>query len=561
LRLGSVASITSKKRGASGAQVKIDWSTYHSAGSVDEVELDVRDCKRSAIGSTVTMSRVPAITDYQIQRIARSLALVSDPFSRSGAFKVRFGGSRVSPKLRQEFRKGFFRYASYRIRAAFNGDDTLQIDLYRGQRLWKHETITKRYQAPPFVFELWEFNLSAHSLSLQPIPKRDLGDWIGTFGGIHLFDGPIRIAPAGDKPVDWLDMNLMRVRSPELRPSTNNSIGRVVLDNSKGLIVQTTDRVSFVDNPAYDDLKDACRSVLNWAAKKRTQEREMKRQTDRAQKPQTHEAQTSAFQQLRTVLSREQLVDVEPLVARAFEEAAREVKTLRSDIVLYRAMATAGITATVFAHEISQSLGVLRRRLPAVIEAVSKAGLNVVASLDLVQNAVRRLSAYIDLPGRFAASVRRKSTTIDVNHVLTESINSFQPIIAEDGIDVDFDASTAEILVRSSKAMLEAVIANLITNSVQAFRRGLNIPTHKQIRIKTRTAGRSFVIEIEDNAGGIKGLDPKDIWLPGETTTPGGTGFGLTIVRDTMTDMDGEIRVIPRTRFGGAKFTITLPRL
>jgi len=52
-----------------------------------------------------------------------------------------------------------------------------------------------------------------------------------------------------------------------------------------------------------------------------------------------------------------------------------------------------------------------------------------------------------------------------------------------------------------------------------------------------------------------------EIWLPGQTTTPGGTGLGLTIVKDTITDLGGDIYAIANGELGGAEFVIELPLL
>lgn len=560
LRLGSKASVVSKRDKSAAARVDIDWSAYQNVRSVDEVVLEVNTSTRPTRGTSISVSGIAPMPDSQLQRMARSLALLSDPFARDSTFRVSLSGTRITPNIRRDFDNRFFRFARYRIRATFDGAGELRMALYQGTKAVDRNVMIRNDQTVPFTFELWDFSKPA-TLSIQAVPKREIREWIRTFGGVHLFDGPVRIAPAGDRPVDWLDMNLLRVRNPELRPSTNNSIGRVVLDNSSGLIMQTTDRVSFVDNKAYAALRVACQDVLEWAARSRVSRREEDRQAERARPPQTLQVQTTALEQMRSVLTREQLADIEPAVSLAFAEADREVKTLRQDIVLYRAMATAGITATVFAHELGQSLGILRRRLPEITDAIKKAQLDVATALDLVQRAVRRLTAYIDLPGRFATSVRRKSPTINVNKILTEAVEPFRAILQEDDINLKLDVSTADIYVRSSKAMFEAVIANLITNSVQAFRRGVGTSRDKQILVKTRVSGKTVVIELEDNAGGIRDIKLKDIWLPGATTTPGGTGFGLTIVRDTITDMAGRIDVNPRTRFGGALFTMSLPRL
>ena len=56
-----------------------------------------------------------------------------------------------------------------------------------------------------------------------------LRDWLGEVGGVHLYHRGLRVFPYGDPGQDWLDMNLRRAASPEERPSTNTSIGRVVV--------------------------------------------------------------------------------------------------------------------------------------------------------------------------------------------------------------------------------------------------------------------------------------------------------------------------------------------
>lgn len=62
-----------------------------------------------------------------------------------------------------------------------------------------------------------------------------------------------------------------------------------------------------------------------------------------------------------------------------------------------------------------------------------------------------------------------------------------------------------------------------------------------------------------DSGPGIRGLEIKDIWLPGQTTTPGGTGLGLTIVRDVVADLGGTVTAVPSGEMGGAEVAIELP--
>jgi signal transduction histidine kinase len=94
-------------------------------------------------------------------------------------------------------------------------------------------------------------------------------------------------------------------------------------------------------------------------------------------------------------------------------------------------------------------------------------------------------------------------------------------------------------------------------NSLKAFERVP--PKKRQIEVRTEIEGRRVYIRVLDNGPGIQDINVKDIWLPGETTDPNGTGLGLTIVRDTVRDLGGEVTVIAEGELGGAEFIVELP--
>jgi signal transduction histidine kinase len=60
-------------------------------------------------------------------------------------------------------------------------------------------------------------------------------------------------------------------------------------------------------------------------------------------------------------------------------------------------------------------------------------------------------------------------------------------------------------------------------------------------------------LKVLDNGLGIKDIELDEIWLPGKTTTPGGTGFGLTIVKDSVKDMGGKVHAIAKWRVGRSR--------
>ena len=64
-----------------------------------------------------------------------------------------------------------------------------------------------------------------------------------------------------------------------------------------------------------------------------------------------------------------------------------------------------------------------------------------------------------------------------------------------------------------------------------------------------------------DNGPGISGLTVDEIWIPGETTKKHGTGLGLTIVKDTVSELGGEVEAFAEGELGGAEIRIRVPIL
>ena len=100
---------------------------------------------------------------------------------------------------------------------------------------------------------------------------------------------------------------------------------------------------------------------------------------------------------------------------------------------------------------------------------------------------------------------------------------------------------------------------NIITNAMNAFM--YNTEQKEKARIVFRTLKSKYKLQIHiiDNGPGIHGLTIDEIWLPGKTTTQNGTGLGLTIVRDTVTDLGGKVYAIAKGELGGAEIIIELP--
>lgn len=136
----------------------------------------------------------------------------------------------------------------------------------------------------------------------------------------------------------------------------------------------------------------------------------------------------------------------------------------------------------------------------------------------------------------------------------------FQPFLTDAQITPRLDLVDATPTVRGSVAAIEAVLANLLTHAVHAFDSEDRQSEVRDVVVRTELArGDLLLLHVLDSGPGIKHLGVDDIWLPGRSTRPGGSGLGLTIVRDTIADLGGTVHALPHGELGGVEFIVELP--
>ena len=579
MRLGREAVLTTHPRLEPGVayRLRIDWQQFEQAEVVEDVLLKIkklRSKRQDAQGTILKLLGLRSrIGRSEVKSIARALILLADPFSDDpGGFLP----SLMAPEYRdleELVSRRYFGDADYHLITSVDekGHASARVVDWKGNLLFSasHETIRGKksrepYSCPPAFFELWVYILQKSTFVGRNSTIGEVKRWLSEFGGVHLYEGSLRVAPYGNPGNDWLDMNLARTRSPEERPSTNTSIGRVRVAAAQNMLVQKTDRAGFVETEAFQELRVFCKEALDWMHRERLGVAEKRRAMRRA------EATTRATRQRDRVEAAIQGVSGEAqskvkAAFRAYDRTrAREVEHLQSEIQLYRTLSTAGITAAVFAHEaegnplkvVKSSASTLRRRARTLaLEDQEKFR----SPIDNIYRAVSALQVLGSTTLGLVERQKRRIGRVDVHSVVRRVFGVFTPFLDSRSVDVELSLCNGDPYLRASEAALESVITNLLNNCLTAFDTGGL--SDRRIVVKTSCLEGSLLLTMSDSGPGISGIDVGSIWLPGETTRPNGTGLGLTIVRDTVVDLGGTVEAHPHGELGGAEFQIQLPIL
>lgn len=579
LRLGTNAELRSRPKSEPGREysVRFEWDRFDQVRTVDRVALEILDSTtRRKPGTSIEVTELKrAFTKSDVKRLARAMLLLSSPFESGAGFRPRLQAPEYR-ELEKLVRHGYWDQAAYSLRAQIGPDGRARgilTDSERDERvteadhgdLWRGET-DGTYEAPPAVFELWVFPLSSSGISTRArtsgISLGAIRDWLAVVGGVHLYHRGLRVYPYGDPGHDWLDMNLMRVASPEERPSTNNSVGRVVVLDEHAQLRQKTDRTGFIETPAFEDLRRFTQDSLDWAARFRVKEAEERRRRERRKARESlSEAQTRLTAAIASAPpeARKTLEKADREVRRA---TTREVGSLVGDLELYRTLATIGTTTAVMAHEafnppntIIKLARSVRRRAKRLLggryEELSE-------PVDLIESNARRLAAVVDLPRRLLDRGKRRRGTFAVNTVIGDTIELLQPLLDDHRVEVERDFDFGRPKFVGTVAAMESVITNLILNSVSALDRA-KAGKPRLVRVETAVEDGRVLVTVSDTGPGIRSISVEDIWLPGRGTTNRGVGLGLTIVRDIVSDFGGTATAMAQGDLGGAEFTINIP--
>jgi signal transduction histidine kinase len=584
LRLGRKVKMITRPKSEPGIQyrVEIDWSAFDHVKVVEDVELAVEREKvptGASHGTEILISQLPTPwRESDIKRLARAILLLRDPFAKDQSFQATLKAEEFA-ELEQLAHEGYFSECDFHLIAKIDqrGRASAEVQGAGGKRIFvgKHDDIAddknaKSYRIPPLTFELWEFNLSNKGFAIASNKAKltELKIWLAQFGGVRLYHRKIRVMPYGEQKNDWLDMNLRRSQHQELRPSTNNSVGCVRIEDPNGVFQQKTDRLGFIEGDALEELRKFADNALAWMSGEREKERRKKLQAEAERARQNKGAAETEMAAVIESLPAGEKQKVKNAAAKVQAAHEAEVKIKDETAQLYFTLGTVGTTAAAFAHQTKQPIRGIVADAKTLDEYLGNPdelmlyrddSSKVVKRIHLEANAIYSFS---NVTLRLLEHEKRRSARHSVHKLIDETLELLAPYLDARQTSVERNYVEGDPKVWCPRAAFEAIFTNLITNSLQAFEaraKSGGTASPRRIQIETRMIGESVIIRIQDSGPGIEKLALEEIWLPGKTTTEKGTGLGLTIVKDVIEELRGRVDAEAHGELGGAAFTITLP--
>ncbi|WP_345993097.1 PAS domain S-box protein [Sulfurimonas sp. HSL-1716] len=188
-------------------------------------------------------------------------------------------------------------------------------------------------------------------------------------------------------------------------------------------------------------------------------------------------------------------------------------------------LASLGQMLANIAHQWRQPL----TELNLTLFSIKKASLNddkesIVRYYDESKRIIKNMSNTIEDFTNFFRPDKEKCY-FDLAESINESVHILERIIKQEMINIKLNIDNIEVMGIPNE--LSQVIINLIKNAKDAFIS--NSILIREMSISAKKEGKFAVIEVQDNAGGIKEKDPYKIFEPYFTTkhTSQGTGLGL----------------------------------
>jgi signal transduction histidine kinase len=232
------------------------------------------------------------------------------------------------------------------------------------------------------------------------------------------------------------------------------------------------------------------------------------------------------------------------------EEANLRLFEMQRQLTQLERLAAAGQLAAQFAHEVGTPLNLISGHVQLLRARASDE--RVIMRLDIIAGQIERIT---NIVRSMLDSTRRpvpQLEPVDVNSLLAQILDATQPTLVARNVRLQTELSDSLPSIEADPDQLQQVFINLINNSLDAM------PLGGQLQVSTALDSNWVLITLADSGEGIARDQIDLIFDPMFSTKHGrGTGLGLTIVQQIISEHSGEVEV--ESEPGQTAFRIKLP--
>jgi signal transduction histidine kinase len=205
----------------------------------------------------------------------------------------------------------------------------------------------------------------------------------------------------------------------------------------------------------------------------------------------------------------------------------------------------------VLSHEINNSLAPIRSIATGLQALLAERPLgpehaDVGEGLEIVARRAEALARFMEGYARLARLPPPVPAPVDVGALVRRAA------ALERRVPVEV-VGGPEVSVEADHAQLEQALINLLRNAADAA-----LETGGAVRASWAEAGEGVALRVRDEGPGLP--DPANLFVPGFTTKPGGSGVGLTLSRQIAEAHGGRL-ALADAEGGGCLAELWLPRV
>ena len=217
------------------------------------------------------------------------------------------------------------------------------------------------------------------------------------------------------------------------------------------------------------------------------------------------------------------------------------------------------VVASAVAHEVNQPLSeiLIKSQLalqqaeshPQLSEGLKNTLRSLVQDSQRVERTIERMRALL-------RNVPIQRVPLDLREVVDSSLLYLRRPLEDAGIAVEARVPSRTVRIYGDSSQLQLAVSNLVRNAKEAIEESRAVL--RKIRIQLSANSTHAEISVMDSGPGLAAELRNEVFALLTSHRPKGTGLGLYLVRTTVVNHGGEIR-LEESPLGGAHFKIRIP--